>query len=604
MNLFESVSDFLHEKLERSFYSQREAELSRGMNPTTMTAERNIEKNYVSYDPFASFANNDLMSGMAANATYAEKVKKWRDNSILPEVDEAISEIVNEAVVFDEEEDVIKLNLDGLEVSDGIKKKMHESFDKIMFMLDFNERGDDLFRQWYVDAKLPLEVVYDNKSIKSGIKQLIQLPPHNITRVKNEKTGEFRWVVGNDKVTYNPVKDLDDPTKTFFDEQITCIDSGIYSPDRKHPISYLNKSLKSINQLYLIEDSMVIYRITRAPEKRAFYIDTGNLPKSKAEEYVKSMILKFRQKKIYNLDSGTVENKAKTISILEDFWFPTSANGRGTKVENLPGTGADLSNVADLDYFVNKVYRSLNVPTSRRSQDSRMQIGTNLDVEKDELKFFKFVLRLRRRFNNLFVDLLKKDLIARGVFTIKDWNQVQEKIKFVYANNNAYSEIRELQILNMRIDAANQAMPLVEAKMISKTRLRRQVLKQTEEEIEEIDVEIANETPVDGGSDGEDDYSSRFGAKQKQQTEPEEPTEPEQPEQPSAEESRQEYLKSSIDYEKLSEMIASKMVPQPIPDDVVVIKKSVLESLRDGDVIASGDSKIAFKNGKFVLVGP
>ena len=601
MSLMESFYNFLDEKLNKPFYSPQEAELEKMRDSSQMTKDRELEKPYISYDPFASYANSDILQGISASASYVEKLKKWRDNAMLPEVDEAISEIIGEAIVFDEQEPVIKINLDDVEVSEGIKKKVTDSFEKILFLLDFNERGEELFRQWYVDAKMPIEVVYDNNNMKAGIKKLLLLPPQNILKFKNEQTQEVKWFKTSKNPTYNPLKDLEDAEKTFSDEQITCIDSGVYSPDKRYPLSHLNKALKVINQLYLIEDSLIIYRITRSTEKRVFYVDTGNLPKSKAEEYIKSLILKYRQKKIYNFETGIVENKAKTVSVLEDFWFPVNAAGRGTKVDTLAGAQADLANLADIDYFVNKLYKALNIPTSRRNPEARMSINNTLDVEKEELKFFKFVLRLRRRFNNMFVDLLKKDLLARKVFTLQDWNKIQEKIKFVYANNNAYSEIRQLQILNMRIDAANQAMPLMENKMLSKTRVRMDILKQTEEEMEKIDVEIANETPVEGdfapdggGDDGGDE-----------ETQPAQPAEPKPSAQPKEEDAPgPQLVLSGLDMAKLAEMIAAKMVaPQPkLPSDAVIISKQVLESLRDGDVINNGDKKILFKNGRFTEI--
>jgi len=573
----------IEEALNKPFYSPVEAELEALKDSSQITKEKDTERGYVAYDPFSVTANMDLISSISANGNYVDRLRKWRDVAQLPEVDEAIQEIVNEAIVYDDIEETIKLNLDGVELPDKFRKAMKDSFNHILYLLDFNQRGDELFRQWYVDAKLALEVVYDNENVQAGIQKVVLLPPQYITKVKNVQTGEYRWIV-KEKPSYNPVKDIEDPEKTLYDEQVTYIDSGVYSQDKKFPISHLNKALKVINQLYLIEDSVIIYRITRAPEKRIFYVDTGNLPKTKAEEYIKSLILKYRQKKIYNFETGQVENKAKQISILEDFWFPVNAAGRGTKVENLAGTGADLTNLADIDYFQNKLYKALNLPISRRNPEGRMMMGSNLDIEKDELKFFKFVLKLRRRFNNMFVDLMKKDLLAKQVFTLDDWKQIQEKIKFIYANDNAYSEIRQLQILNMRTEAAQGQFGLVEQGMNSKIRIQKEIFKRTDEEIMEIHNEWLAENPPPDASPAQIQEMI------------EEAVDGLRDEVKSALSS----VINTLNLENLAELVAEKLKPVTSKDSVV-IKRSVLESMKEGDVIESGNERLKVENGRVVF---
>lgn len=587
-NLLEIIRHPMHsleEMLAKPFYSPVETELEAMKDSTQMTREKDLERGYVAYDPFSVTANVDLLGAITANGNYIERLKKWRDVAMLPEVDEALQEIVNEAIVYDDIEEVIKLNLDGIDLPDKFRKAMEDSFQHILYLLDFNQKGDELFRQWYVDAKLALEVVYDNKNMGAGIQKLVLLAPHYITKVKNVQTGEYKWVVKN-KPTYNPVKDLEDPEQTFYDEQISYIDSGIHSSDKKFPISHLNKALKVINQLYLIEDSVIIYRITRAPEKRIFYVDTGNLPKTKAEEYIKSLILKYRQKKIYNFETGQVENKAKTASILEDFWFPVNAAGRGTKVDTLAAMGNDLSSIPDIDYFVNKLYKSLNIPITRRNPEGRVVITNGMDVEKDEIKFFKFILKLRRRFNNLLVDLLKKDLLAKGVFTLEDWKQIQEKIKFIYADDNSYSEIKQLQILNMRTEAAQGQFGLVEQGMMSKIRIQKEVFKRTDEEIKEIHNEwlIENPQPVETSQADVEDMKEALMEEFKGAV---------------------NQLINTLDIDNLAKLVAEKItVPQEtqtIPKDSVIINRSMLESMREGDVIEGKTERIKMQDGRIIF---
>ena len=410
---------------------------------------------------------------------------------MLPEIDEAITEISSEAIVYDEIDDAIDINLDDLEMSEAIKEKIRESFKKIMYLLAFGEKGDELFRQWYVDATLNFEVVYNNRKPKDGIQKLILLPPYNIFKFKNENSAEIKWFINN-KATYNVVKDLENADVTYFDEQITQINSGIYSPDKRQYYSYLQKAQKAINQLYLLEDCLIIYRLTKSPEKRVFYIDTGNLPKSKAEEYIRSLITKYRQKKIYNTDTGTLDNSNKSISVLEDFWFARNAQGQGTKVENLQGVSSNFSGFDDVEYFVSKVYKALNIPNNRRKADDRLTMVNNVDVEREELKFFKFIQKLRRRFNNLFIDLLKKDLIARQVMTLEDWIKIQEHIKFVYADSNELSSIKKNQILDMKITTSSNALQLVADGIISKSWIQRNILRLSDSEVLEINNELQN----------------------------------------------------------------------------------------------------------------
>ena len=495
--------DLLTEALKRPIYSDKEANLDKTKNTSQVSTEKEMEVTYVTYDPFTQYTQSSLLGDMARVNSNSELIKQWRTMSLMPEVDEALQEICNEAIVYDEVDDVISLDLDGLDVPEKIKDKIQESFKHILYLLDFNERGDEIFRQWYVDGVLRLEAIFDNNKMKEGIKKLVLLTPFNMFKYREEKTGIIKYFYCKDP-NYNLIKDFQKADKIYLEDQITEINSGLWDIDKKTPLSFLHKAYKAVNQLSTIEDSLIIFRITRSPEKRVFYIDTGNLPKAKAEEYVRSLITRYRQQKTYDVDSGKVQNKSRQISILEDFWFPVSQSGagsRGTRVESLQGQNPGFSDFSDINYFENKVYRALGVPTKRKDVESRLQLSNTVDVEKDELKFFKLILKLRRKFNNLLVDLLKKDLIAKSVFRIDDWVTIQEQLKFKYANSNEFSTIKNLQIVGMKMEYATAALQLAEAKLISRDFIRRNIMGFSDEDIEALDKQIEDEKdlpPISG----------------------------------------------------------------------------------------------------------
>jgi len=523
----DSIIGQISEALKKPIYSKKEASREMNKNLSTTSHPREVENDYIDYDPFTHYVSNALMNNENQHATRRDIIGKWRRLSWYPEVDEAISEIIGEAIVFDAEEQVVELLLDDIDISDGIKTKVQDCFDNILRLLDFNKKGEDLFKQWYVDGQLNLEVVYDNANIKKGIQQLLVLSPYNIWKMKNADTGEMCYVM-KDTPTFDWAADMKDAERLFKDEQIVQITSGLWSTDKKTPMSYINKAMKVINQLYLLEDAVVIWHITRSPEKRVFYIDTGNLPKAKAEEYIKRLIAKYRQKKIYNADSGTIENRSKSISILEDFWLPRNAQGRGTQIDTLSAQSGGMTDMQHIDYFVDKVYRALNVPSSRRqglgNEGTNISINNSIDIEKDELKFFKFILKLRRRFNEMFVSLLKKDLLAKKVLSLEDWDKISEKIKLRFCDNNPYSEIKKLQILEMRMGVAGNAVGMVEEGYFSKTWIKREILQQTEEEIKDIEDELKKEIAAgehdvpgegeEGGFGGEEDGTFKSPAVQ------------------------------------------------------------------------------------------
>jgi hypothetical protein len=591
MNLIEGLNN-LWEELNRTFYSDREAFSEKHKHYSQITKEIDTESPYITYDPFALYTNSFALGGsnsMPVNTS--DMIRKWREASILPEVDEALGEISSEAIVFDEIDDPIAINLDEIELTENIKSKIRESFDRIIYLLDFNEKGEELFRQWYIDSTLNFEVIYNNRKMKDGIQKLILLPPFDIQKYKNAQDSTIRWFI-NKHQTYNPLKDLENAEITYFDEQITQINSGVLSPDKRSYYSPIQKAMKSINQLYLLEDSLIIYRITRSTEKRVFKVDTGNLPKAKAEEYMKGLINKYRQKKVYNTESGTLENAAKSISVLEDFWFPTNANAKGTTVDTLLGSNTNFGSFEDIDYFINKVYTALNVPRNRRSLENRITINANIDVEKDEMKFFKYIQKLRRKFNNLFVDLLKKDLIARQVLSFDDWKKIQEKIKFQYATSNEISMIKKAQIDEIKINGANNALGLVEARVLSIPYIQKNILRLSDEEIAEIGEQLmtmggdannpdalGNE-PTGGAGGGEVPGYTEVGG-------PAQPNMQPTPAPPGAE-------------PEAAPPEAGSRFKQKARENK--LDQDILDSLVDGDIITNGKDKLEYKKGKLVKV--
>lgn len=508
--------NIISEWLKKPFYSDEQAKQNQAMSKSSSqtSTDKNIEVGHINYDPFSSYVNQALGGDTNMALIKAEEINaqimRWREVSHYPEVDEAISEIANEAIVYDEIDDPIEINLDDVEVSDGIKDKVTEIFQKHLYMLDFGKNGDDLFRQWYVDGQINIECVFDNTGLKKGIQKLVLLTPFNLFKIKQVQNNQIYYFYSNNP-SFDRNKDFKNSKEIFKDEQLIRVVSGIWSIDKKAPLSLLQKAIKSINQLYLIEDSLVIYRITHAPEKRVFYIDTGRLPKSKAEEYVQSLIRKYRQKKVYDVQLGDIKNKQKSISILEDFWFPTSSDGRGTKVDVLQGMNTNFGEMSDVNYFVEKVYKALHVPSSRRSKenDNRVVIQNTVDIERAELKFWKFIQKLRKRFNELFIELLKRDLLAQKIVTVEEWGTIKDKIKFKYSNSNEFSMIKKLQTIEMRMSIATQASGLREDKILSREYVMKEIMMFSDKEISEIKKQLKKESEEDKA---DTDVADQLGA--------------------------------------------------------------------------------------------
>ncbi len=502
------VVTHLAEELKKNIYSKEEAQQSLGNQFSSSTPEVFLQQpDTVLTDLSYNYTLSSPIENILVNRN--RLIKMWRDITYYPEVDEAISEIVDEALVFEETDEMpVSVDLERMIATEPLKEKIRKSFDKILRLLDFDNKGAELFQQWYVDGVLNLEVIYNNKNIKEGIKKLALLPPFDFYKVKIAQSHEEMYFF-NPKLNEYYNRTMSMPTLhqlsheaniKYKPEQITQLLSGNYSKDKLFSMSNLNKAMKVINQVSLIEDALVIVRVTRAPEKKVFYIDTGRLPKAKAEAYIQQLINKHRNKMSYNFETGNVENRKKSVSILEDYWLPRSADGKGTQIETIGGTSEGLlDKIEDLEWFYHKLYRALNVPSNRREKESPFTAVTanNLDVEREEIKFFKFVVKLRKKFNTLFLDLLKKDLLATKTFTLTDWNLISPNIKIKYKNNNDYAEAKKLANLESKFTIADSAYRLhEEGKMLSKNWISKNVLGFTDKEKVAIDAENEADAPV------------------------------------------------------------------------------------------------------------
>jgi len=444
-----------------------------------------------------------------------ELIMKYRDISSQPECDAAIEDIVNEAIVGDHNEAPINIVLDELEVSDKIKEIIKAEFDHILKLLNFNQYAHDIFRKWYVDGRLPYHIIIDESSKgKSGIKELRYVDPTKIRKIKeieeetDPKTGAKvikhidEYFLYQDKEMAGAHQGL-----KIYPDAIAFCTSGIMDPGRKRILSYLQKALKPVNQLRMMEDSLVIYRISRAPERRIFYIDVGNLPKGKAEEYLRGIMSQYRNKLVYDANTGDIKDDRKHMSMLEDFFLPRREGGRGTEITTLPG-GENLGQIDDIIYFQKKLYKSLNVPVNRLEQEAQYSLGRTTEITRDEVKFKKFIDRLRKRFSDLFYQLLKTQLLLKGVITKDDWNGMKETIAFDFIEDNYFSELKQSEMIRERFDMLSSLDEYI-GKFISNEWVRKNVLRFNDEEIEEIQKQIDQENK-DGENDMPDPDDPRF----------------------------------------------------------------------------------------------
>ena len=444
-----------------------------------------------------------------------ELIRRYRDMALHPEVDSAVDEIVNEFVVNDSNDSCVEINLDNLEVGKGVKNKIRDEFAHIKQLLNFEKRAHELIRNWYVDGKLIYHKVIDLSNPKKGIVELRYIDPLKIKKVRQKISTNARQLTPDEKQSakayewgeyvdywlYNskgylrggalgPVGDMSNNQGIKMSvDSITFVNSGLQDLNKRLVLSFLHKAIKSLNQLRMIEDALVIYRLSRAPERRIFYIDVGNLPKVKAEQYLRDVMSRYRNKLVYDASTGEIRDDKKHMSMLEDFWLPRREGGRGTEITTLPG-GQNLGELKDVEYFRKKLYNSLNLPPSRLTDDNKgFNLGKTTEVLRDELKFTKFIGRLRKRFGELFLDILKTQLILKGVITPEDWDDMQQHIQWDWLFDNHFNELKELEMVAQRMAMVTQMDQFV-GKYFSVEHIRRQILQQNETEYKELDKQM------------------------------------------------------------------------------------------------------------------
>ena len=449
--------------------------------------------------------------------TEFDLIKRYREMALHPECDSAIEDIVNEAIVSDTNDTPVEIELSNLNASDGIKKKIRQEFKYILDLLDFNKKSHEIYRNWYVDGRLYYHKVIDLKNPQEGIQELRYIDAMKMRFVRQTKKKEkdnyklptyrqsdnpmdYEFPEIEEYFIYNPKGSY--PTGNvnatgasqgikIAKDAITYCTSGLVDRNKGSTLSYLHKAIKSLNQLRMIEDSLVIYRLSRAPERRIFYIDVGNLPKVKAEQYLRDVMMRYRNKLVYDANTGEIRDDKKYMAMLEDFWLPRREGGRGTEISTLPG-GQNLGEITDIEYFKKKLYRSLNVPPSRMDGEGGFNLGRSSEILRDELKFTKFVGRLRKRFSNMFNDMLRTQLILKNIITPEDWEVMSEHIQYDFLYDNHFSELKEAELLNERLTMVQTAEPYV-GKYFSQDYVRRKILRQTDVEILEQDALIKKE---------------------------------------------------------------------------------------------------------------
>jgi hypothetical protein len=442
--------------------------------------------------------------------TEFDLIKRYREMALQPECDSAIEDIVNEAIVSDTNDSPVEIELSNLNASDGIKTKIREEFKAVKDLLDFDKKAHEIYRNWYIDGRLYYHKVIDLKKPEEGIVELRYIDSMKMRYVRQQKKQDkdIRMAnINNDNPMEYEFPKIEEyfvysPKSTFPSQMpsamtggnkgikmtrdsVAYCTSGLVDRNKGSTLSYLHKAIKAVNQLRMIEDSLVIYRLSRAPERRIFYIDVGNLPKIKAEQYLRDVMMRYRNKLVYNADTGEIKDDKKYMSMLEDFWLPRREGGRGTEITTLPG-GQNLGEITDIKYFQEKLYKSLNVPPTRIGGDGGFNLGRSSEILRDEVKFSKFVGRLRKRFANLFNDILKTQLLLKNVITPEDWDIMSEHIQYDFLYDNHFAELKDSELMAERLTMVASAEPYV-GRYFSQDYLRRKILRQTDEEILEQD---------------------------------------------------------------------------------------------------------------------
>ena len=493
--------------------SDKEKKSSSLLSPVPQSNEDGVD-NYISSGFYGQYVDIE-----GVYKTEYDLMRRYREMAVHPEADSAIEDVVNEALVSDLYDSPIEIELSNVDASDKVKDKIREEFKGIKEMMDFDKKAHEVFRNWYVDGRLYYLKVIDVKKPEDGIKEIRYINPMKIKFVRKErkqKGNEMNGPQGPSDAKQAMYPEIDEyyvytpkpnyPTTMFAagggrgndktsiriaKDSVTYTSSGLFDRNKGTCLSYLHKAIKALNQLRMIEDSLVIYRLSRAPERRIFYIDVGNLPKVKAEQYLKEVMSRYRNKLVYDASTGEVRDDRKFMSMMEDFWLPRREGGRGTEITTLPG-GQNLGELADIEYFQKKLYRALGVPESRIANDGGFNLGRSSEILRDELKFAKFVGRLRKRFANMFSDFLRTQLILKNIIAPEDWDQISDHIQYDFLYDNQFAELKESELLEGRLGILQTIEPYI-GKYYSQEWVRRKVLRQSDTEMSELDKQIDKE---------------------------------------------------------------------------------------------------------------
>jgi hypothetical protein len=446
--------------------------------------------------------------------TEIDLIRRYRDIAQQPECDTAIEDIVNEGIISNEDDVPVQITLDRLPFPEKIKRKIRKEFMEVLRLLHFEAKGHDVFRRWYVDGRIFFHKIIDTKNPKQGIVELRYIDPTKIKKVRQIKKqkdnksgvdmveGIEEYFLYNEKGMNSAGMGGSGSGMKIAADAITYVPSGSIDGNSGRVLSYLHKAIKPVNQLRMIEDALVIYRISRAPERRIFYIDVGNLPKIKAEQYLKDVMNRYRNKLVYDASTGEIRDDRNHMSMLEDFWLPRREGGRGTEITTLPG-GSNLGEIDDIVYFQKKLYKSLNVPISRMDSESGFSLGRSTEITRDELKFTKFVQRIRKKFTPLFTDILKTQLLLKGIIAPDDWPMMQEHLQYDFLQDGHFSELKDAELLENRIQSLESIQSYI-GTFFSKEYVLKKVLRMNDAEIDEMRQQIQRETeidPMDGGID-------------------------------------------------------------------------------------------------------
>jgi len=447
----------------------------------------------------------------------SELIRKYREMAMQPECDAAIEDIVNESLVFQEDEYPVQIVLDKMKQNEAIKKKIRDEFDHILKLLDFNNQGYDIFRRWYVDGRLFYHMIVDEKNPRAGLQEVRYIDPRRIRKVKELPKNKTNLPGGTISGYVKPIQYFVYSDKGFMrdtnqglkisTDSVCYVHSGISDRDGKIIISHLHKAIRPLNQLRMLEDATVIYRISRAPERRVFYIDVGNLPKVKAEQYLREVMQKYKNKLVYDAQTGEIRDDRRFQTMLEDFWLPRREGGKGTEITTLP-PGQNLGEIEDVLYFQKKLYKALSVPVSRLESDNGFSLGRTSEITRDELKFSKYIARLRLRFTHLFDKLLETQLVLKGVCTKAEWQQLKEEIYYDFVTDAHFTELKETEVMKERLMLLSD-IDNYTGKYFSVSWIRKKVLRQTEDDIKQMDKEMAEED--EDGEDEDDEIPQRPG---------------------------------------------------------------------------------------------